>query len=131
MQHAVDGKALISLSQSVKAVPASALVFACNTVCSSPRDFPCCVRFPCVHAVANTCEVYICAEPSVTQCYRMSPGPDFAVIADLPDMAACNEFASRLLESSSNVCNVRMLFSTHRVKFEANAPVVNLSKAAV
>jgi hypothetical protein len=50
--------------------------------------------------------------------------------ADLADMAACNEFPRRLFASSSNVRNVGTFFSTHRAKFEANAPIVNLSKAA-
>jgi Lrp/AsnC family transcriptional regulator, leucine-responsive regulatory protein len=68
-------------------------------------------------------EAYICAEPSVTQCYRVSPGPDFMVVADVMDMAAYDELARRLFTSSSNIRNVRTFFSTHRAKFEANAPV--------
>lgn len=68
-------------------------------------------------------EAYICAEPAVTQCYRVSPGPDFVVLADVVDMAAYDELARRLFTSSSNIRNVRTFFSTHRAKFEANAPV--------
>jgi Lrp/AsnC family transcriptional regulator, leucine-responsive regulatory protein len=68
-------------------------------------------------------EAYVCAEPAVTQCYRVSPGPDFIVVVDLADMAAYDEFARRLFTNSSNVRNVRTFFSTHRAKFEANAPV--------
>jgi len=68
-------------------------------------------------------ETYICAEPGVTQCYRVSPGPDFIVVAEVMDMAAYDEFARRLFSSSSNIRNVRTFFSTHRAKFEANAPV--------
>ncbi|MFM0076248.1 Lrp/AsnC family transcriptional regulator [Paraburkholderia sediminicola] len=68
-------------------------------------------------------ESYICAEPAVTQCYRVSPGPDFIAVADVMDMAAYDELARRLFTSSSNVRNVRTFFSTHCAKFEANAPV--------
>ncbi|WGS52107.1 Lrp/AsnC family transcriptional regulator [Paraburkholderia sp. D15] len=68
-------------------------------------------------------EAYICAEPAVTQCYRVSPGPDFMVVADVTTMAAYDELARRLFTSSSNIRNVRTFFSTHRAKFEANAPV--------
>ena len=67
-------------------------------------------------------ESYICAEASVTQCYRVSPGPDFIVIANVMDMAGYNELARRLSTGSSNIRTVRTLFSTHRAKFEANAP---------
>ena len=41
-------------------------------------------------------EAYVCAEPAVTQCYRVSPGPDFVVVADLADVAEYDEFARRL-----------------------------------
>ncbi len=76
-------------------------------------------------------ETYVCAQPEVTQCYRVSPGPDFVVVADLADMPAYDEFARRLFTHASNVRNVRTFFSTHRAKFEANAPVsVTLGKRA-
>ncbi|MCE4058709.1 Lrp/AsnC family transcriptional regulator [Pandoraea sputorum] len=68
-------------------------------------------------------ETYICDEPSVTQCYRVSPGPDFVVIAEVRDMTAYDELARRLFKSSANIRNVRTFFSTRRAKFEANAPV--------
>lgn len=69
-------------------------------------------------------EAYICAEAAVTQCYRVSPGPDFIVTVEMADMAAYDAFARRLFAGASNVRNVRTFFSTHRAKFEANAPVV-------
>lgn len=68
-------------------------------------------------------EAHVCKESAVTQCYRVSPGPDFVVIAELADMAAYDAFARRLFTGASNVRNVRTFFSTHRAKFEANAPV--------
>ncbi|MDM8356810.1 Lrp/AsnC family transcriptional regulator [Pandoraea communis] len=71
----------------------------------------------------DTFESYICAEPVVTQCYRVSPGPDFVVIAEVGDMAQYDELARRLFKSSANIRNVRTFFSTRRAKFEANAPI--------
>jgi len=68
-------------------------------------------------------EAFICAEPVVTQCYRVSPGPDFVVVADVMDMPEYDELARRLFRASSNIRNVRTFFSTHRAKFEANARV--------
>lgn len=71
-------------------------------------------------------EAYICAEPAVTQCYRVSPGPDFVVIVELPDMRSYDEFARRLFTQSSNVRNVRTFFSIRRAKFEAGPPIETL-----
>jgi Lrp/AsnC family leucine-responsive transcriptional regulator len=68
-------------------------------------------------------EAYICAEVVVTQCYRVSPGPDFLVVAEVADMPEYDELARRLFKASSNIRNVRTFFSTHRAKFEANTPV--------
>lgn len=68
-------------------------------------------------------EAQVCAEPGVTQCYRVSPGPDFVVIVELADMGAYDAFARRLFTGAGNVRNVRTFFSTHRAKFEANAPI--------
>jgi hypothetical protein len=49
-------------------------------------------------------------------------------IEGLAEIAASNEFPGRLFASSSHIRNVRTFFSTHRPKFEANAPIVNLRK---
>lgn len=68
-------------------------------------------------------EAHVCAEAAVTQCYRVSPGPDFVIIAELEDMGAYDAFARRLFTGASNVRNVRTFFSTHRAKFRVNAPV--------
>lgn len=76
-------------------------------------------------------ERYACAERAVTQCYRVSPGPDFIVIVELPDMRAYDEFARRLFTQSSNVRNVRTFFSMRRAKFESGPPIDTiLEKAA-
>lgn len=68
-------------------------------------------------------ETYVCEDPAVTQCYRVSPGPDFVVIVELADVHAYDEFARRLFTQSSNVRNVRTFFSTRRAKFEAGRPI--------
>jgi Lrp/AsnC family leucine-responsive transcriptional regulator len=57
-------------------------------------------------------------EPAVLQCYRVSPGPDFIVIAQVADMPAYHTMAHRLFTSQANVRNVRSFFSIHRSKFE-------------
>lgn len=68
-------------------------------------------------------ESYICAEDAVTQCYRVSPGPDFVIVAEVVGMPEYDELARRLFRSSANIRNVRTFFSTCRAKFEANARV--------
>lgn len=68
-------------------------------------------------------ESQVCAEPAVTQCYRVSPGPDFVVMVALRDMAAYDVFARRLFRGASNVRNVRTFFATHCARFSANPPV--------
>ena len=65
----------------------------------------------------------------MTQCYRVSPGPDFVVMAELADMPAYDALARRLFTAMANVRNVRTFFSTHRAKFEGNAPVAGRGAA--
>jgi Lrp/AsnC family leucine-responsive transcriptional regulator len=57
-------------------------------------------------------------ESAVLQCYRVSPGPDFIVVAQVADMPAYHAMAHRLFTSQANVRNVRSFFSIHRSKFE-------------
>jgi DNA-binding Lrp family transcriptional regulator len=71
-------------------------------------------------------EAQISAQSAVTQCYRVSPGPDFVVVVQLPDMPAYDEFARRLFTQSSNVRNVRTFFSMRRAKFETGPPIATL-----
>lgn len=71
-------------------------------------------------------KAYACAQPEVTQCYQVSPGPDFIVIVEVADMDGYNALARRLFKSASNVRNVRTFFSTERAKFEPNAPMQGL-----
>jgi len=57
-------------------------------------------------------------DPAILQCYRVSPGPDFIVIAQVADMPAYHAMAHRAFTSRANVRNVRTFFSIHRSKFE-------------
>ncbi|MGI4860959.1 MAG: Lrp/AsnC family transcriptional regulator [Janthinobacterium lividum] len=68
-------------------------------------------------------ESYICEEPAVTQCYRVSPGPDFVLVVEMTDMNDYDELARRMFKRSANIRNVRTFFSTRRAKFEGNARV--------
>ena len=58
------------------------------------------------------------AEPAVLQCYRVSPGPDFVVIAQVRDIPAYHALVHRAFTAQANVRNVRTFFSVHRAKFE-------------
>lgn len=68
-------------------------------------------------------ETDILAEPTIQQCYRVSPGPDFVLILQLADMPAYHALAHRLFTSKKNVRNVRTFFAIHRSKFETRLPL--------
>ena len=57
------------------------------------------------------------AEAAVQQCYRVSPGPDFMLVLQLPDMAAYQALVERLFTQDANVRNVKAFFSVKRAKF--------------
>ena len=59
------------------------------------------------------------AQPEVQQCYQVSPGPDFVLIAQLADMPAYHRFAQRLLTQDANVRHVKAYFSVKRHTFKA------------
>ena len=63
------------------------------------------------------------AEPAVLQCYRVSPGPDFVVIAQVRDMPAYHALVHRAFTAQANVRNVRTFFPVHRAKFETRIAV--------
>lgn len=63
------------------------------------------------------------AEPAVQQCYRVSPGPDFMLVAWVPDMAAYHALVQRLFTQDANVRNVKSFFATHRAKFDPRVVV--------
>ena len=58
------------------------------------------------------------AEVPVQQCHRVSPGPDFILVLQVPDMAAYHGLVQRLFSQDANVRNVKTFFSVHRAKFE-------------
>jgi DNA-binding Lrp family transcriptional regulator len=58
------------------------------------------------------------AEPAVQQCYRVSPGPDFMLVMQAPDMAGYHALVQRLFTQDANVRNVKAFFNVHRAKFE-------------
>ena len=58
------------------------------------------------------------AEAGVQQCYRVSPGPDFVLVAWVADMADWNALVQRLFTQDANVRNVKTYFSVKRAKFE-------------
>lgn len=64
------------------------------------------------------------ADDAVQQCYRVTPGPDFVLIVQVPDMPGYQALAQRLFTQNANVRNVRAFFSVKRAKF---APGVRLA----
>jgi DNA-binding Lrp family transcriptional regulator len=58
------------------------------------------------------------AEPQVRQCWRVSPGPDFVLVVEVPDMAGYQALSQRLLTQDANVRNIKAFFSVKRAKFE-------------
>lgn len=62
-------------------------------------------------------------EPAIQQCYRVSPGPDFVLVLQVPDMPAYHALVQRLFTQDANVRNVKSFFSVLRSKFE---PRLNL-----
>jgi DNA-binding Lrp family transcriptional regulator len=66
-------------------------------------------------------------DPAVQQCWRVSPGPDFVLVLQVPDMAAYHSLVQRLFTQQANVRNVKTFFAVQRSKFE---PRLNLQRAA-
>ncbi len=62
-------------------------------------------------------EETVLSEPAILQCYRVSTGPDFVLIAHVVDMPAYHALVKRALTAAANVRNVRTFFSVHRSKF--------------
>ena len=57
-------------------------------------------------------------EPAVQQCWRVSPGPDFVLVAQVRDMPAYHALTQRLLTQDANVRNIKAFFSVKRAKFD-------------
>jgi len=63
-------------------------------------------------------EARVLADVAVQQCYQVSPGPDFVLILQVPDMPAYHALVLRLFTQDANVRNVKAFFSVRRGKFE-------------
>lgn len=57
------------------------------------------------------------AEVAVQQCWRVSPGPDFVLVVQTPDMPGYLALSQRLFTQDANVRNVKAFFATRRAKF--------------
>ncbi len=68
-------------------------------------------------------EARVVPEPTVQQCYRVSPGPDFVLVVFCPDMPAYLALAQRLFTSDANVRNIKAFFSVKRAKFDPQLPL--------
>ena len=66
------------------------------------------------------------AEAAVQQCHRVSPGPDFILVLQVPDMPAYHALVQRLFSQDANVRNVKSFFSVHRAKFEPRVALPTL-----
>ncbi len=64
-------------------------------------------------------------ETAVLQCYRVSTGPDFVLIAQVADMPGYHALVHRTLTADANIRNVRSFFSVHRSKFEMGLPLAS------
>ena len=68
-------------------------------------------------------EARVSADTAVQQCYQTSPGPDFVLVVQMPDMPRYLALAQRLFTSDANVRNVKAFFSLKRTKFESKVPL--------
>ena len=66
----------------------------------------------------ETFETRVSQDDAVQQCYRVSPGPDFVLIAFARDMPAYLALSQRLFSEDANVRNVKAFFSVKRSKFQ-------------
>ncbi|MEO8155019.1 MAG: Lrp/AsnC family transcriptional regulator [Rhizobacter sp.] len=69
-------------------------------------------------------------ESAVQQCYRVSPGPDFMLVLQVPDMAGYHALVQRLFTQDANVRNVKSFFSVHRAKFEPSIALPQPTRGA-
>jgi Lrp/AsnC family transcriptional regulator, leucine-responsive regulatory protein len=67
--------------------------------------------------VLSAFEARAIQESAVQQCYRVSPGPDLILIAQVADMGAYLALAQRIFTQDAQVRNVKAFFSIKRAKF--------------
>jgi DNA-binding Lrp family transcriptional regulator len=70
------------------------------------------------------------ADAAIQQCYRVSPGPDFVLVAWVPDMAGWSAVVQRLFTQDANVRNVKTYFSVRRAKFEPRVATATAARRA-
>ncbi|MBP6778385.1 MAG: Lrp/AsnC family transcriptional regulator [Piscinibacter sp.] len=63
-------------------------------------------------------EARVVADAAVQQCWRVSPGPDFVLVVQAPDMASYDALVQRLFTQDANVRNVKAFFAVRRAKFD-------------
>ena len=69
-------------------------------------------------------EARMVLDDGIQQCYRVSPGPDFILVAHVADMPGSLALAQRLFTSDANVRNVKAFFSVKRAKFQPKVLLV-------
>ncbi|WP_332814090.1 Lrp/AsnC family transcriptional regulator [Ramlibacter sp.] len=69
-------------------------------------------------AAMEAFEAKVVVEAAVQQCYRVSPGPDFILVVQAPDMPGYLALAQRLFTADANVRNVKAFFAVKRAKFD-------------
>lgn len=69
------------------------------------------------HEALDAFENSAVACPSVQQCWRVSPGPDFILVLHVADMPSYHEVARTLFTEQLRVRNVRAFFAVKRAKF--------------
>lgn len=74
-------------------------------------------------AALDAFEARVTPDDAVQQCYRVSPGPDFVLIATVRDMPGYQALAQRLFTIDANVRNVKAFFSLKRAKFTSRVPL--------
>jgi Lrp/AsnC family leucine-responsive transcriptional regulator len=74
-------------------------------------------------AALEAFELRVVGDDAVQQCYRVSPGPDFVLIATVRDMPGYQALAQRLFTTDANVRNVKAFFSLKRAKFDPRVPL--------
>ena len=71
----------------------------------------------------QTFETRAVQDAAVQQCWRVSPGPDFMLVVQVPDMPSYLAFTQKLLTQDANVRNVKAFFSVKRAKFGTESPL--------
>lgn len=72
---------------------------------------------------ADAFEQRAVAHGAIQQCYRVSPGPDFVLMAVSRDLPAWTQVVAELFTQDANVRNVKTFFVLRRAKFETAIPL--------